>query len=53
MGITDGTSQMLLDFALVGEKGKNGKYGMNDKEPGRRFTKKGYGYSIAGTYGRV
>ena len=27
-GITDGGSQMLLDFALVGEEGKNGKHGM-------------------------
>jgi hypothetical protein len=24
IGITDGISQMLLDFALVGEEGKNG-----------------------------
>lgn len=39
LGITDGTSQMLLDFALVGEKGKKGKYGMSDKELKKRFTK--------------
>lgn len=39
MGITDGTSQMLLDFALLGEKGKKGNYGMSDKELKRRFTK--------------
>ncbi len=39
MGITDGTSQMLLDFALLGEKGKKGNYGMSEKELERRFTK--------------
>ena len=36
MAVTDGFSQMLLDFALLGEKGKNGKYGMSDKELSRR-----------------
>lgn len=34
--VTDGFSQMLLDFALLGEKGKKGKYGMSDKELSRR-----------------
>jgi hypothetical protein len=32
LGITDGVSQMLLDFAILGEKGKNGNYGMSAKE---------------------
>lgn len=36
MGITDGVSQLLLDFSLLGEKGKNGNYGMSVKEIGRR-----------------
>lgn len=39
MGITDGTSQMLLDYALLGEKGSKGNYGMSNKELNRRFTK--------------
>ena len=30
---------MLLDFALLGEKGKDGKFGMSDEELARRFTK--------------
>ena len=34
--VTDGFSHMLLDFALLGEKGKKGKYGMSDKELSRR-----------------
>ena len=38
LGITDGVSQMLLDFALLGEKGKNGNFGMSAKELSRRFT---------------
>lgn len=38
MAVTDGVSQMLLDFALVGEKGKNGNYGMSAKELQRRRT---------------
>jgi len=36
LAVTDGISQMLLDFALLGEKGKKGKYGMSDKELSRR-----------------
>lgn len=40
LGITDGKSQMLLDFALVGEKGKKGNHGMSEKELANRFTKK-------------
>jgi hypothetical protein len=32
LAITDGISQMVLDFDIVGEKGKNKKYGMSDKE---------------------
>lgn len=36
MAVTDGVSQMLLDFAIIGEKGKNGNYGMSAKELKRR-----------------
>ena len=36
MAVTDGVSQMLLDFAIVGEKGENGNYGMSAKELKRR-----------------
>lgn len=32
MAVTDSVSQIILDFALIGEKGKSGKYGMTDKE---------------------
>ena len=32
MAVTDGVSQIILDFALMGEKGKTGKYGMSAKE---------------------
>ena len=39
IGITDGISQMLLDFALVGEKGKNGNYGLKQKQLDARFSK--------------
>ena len=40
MAVTDGVSQMLLDFALLGEKGKDGNYGMSAKElKGRHVTK--------------
>lgn len=39
LGITDGFSQMLLDFAIVGEKGKKGNYSMTKKELERRFVK--------------
>lgn len=38
LGITDGVSQMLLDFAILGEKGKKGNYGMSAKELSRRYT---------------
>jgi len=38
LGITDGISQMLLDFAILGEKGKKGNYGMSEKELSRRYT---------------
>lgn len=31
MAVTDGVSQMFPDFAPVGEKGKNGNYGMSAK----------------------
>ena len=40
LAITDGTSQLILDFALLGEKGKKGNYGMSDKELQQRFIKK-------------
>lgn len=40
MGITGGTSQILLDFTLLGEKGKKGNYGMNEKVLEHPFTKK-------------
>ena len=39
VGITDGVSQMLLDFALVGEEGKNGKHGMKQSQLDARFSK--------------
>ena len=39
IGITDGVSQMLLDFALVGEEGKNGNYGLKQKQLDARFSK--------------
>lgn len=32
MAVTDGISQLLLDFDIVVEKGKNGTYGMSAKE---------------------
>ena len=38
-GITDGISQMLLDFALVSEEGKNGNYGLKQKQLDARFSK--------------
>ena len=38
MAATDGVSQILLDFAIVGEKGKKGNYGMSAKELKRRRT---------------
>ena len=38
MAATDGVSQILLDFAIVGEKGKKGNYGMSEKELKRRHS---------------
>ena len=38
LGITDGISQMLLDFAILGEKGSKGNYGMSQKELSRRYS---------------
>ena len=38
LGLTDGVSQMLLDFAIIGEKGKKGNFGMSAKELSRRYT---------------
>ena len=38
LGITDGISLMLLDFAILGEKGKRGNYGMREKELIRRYS---------------
>ena len=32
MAVTDGVSQILLDFDIIGEKGKKGNYGMSAKE---------------------
>ncbi len=40
MTVTDGVSQMLLDFSIVGEKGKKGTYGMSAKELDRPHTTK-------------
>lgn len=39
LGITDGKSQMLVDFALVGEEGKNKNYGLKQKQLDARFSK--------------
>ena len=36
MAVTDGVSQLLLDFDIIGEQGKKGNYGMNAKELSRR-----------------
>lgn len=36
MAVTDGVSQLLLDFELLGEKGKKGNYGMSTKELKKR-----------------
>ena len=33
LGITDGRSQMLLDFSLVGEEGKKKNYGLRQPRP--------------------
>lgn len=39
LGITDGATQMLMDFCLVGEKGKKGTYNMKQKQLDARFSK--------------
>ena len=39
IGITDGISQILLDFAIVGEEGKKGNYGLKQKQLDARFSK--------------
>ena len=39
MGITDGKSQMLLDYALVGEEGKQKNYGLKQEQLDARFSK--------------
>lgn len=39
LGITDGGTQMLMDFCLVGEKGKKGTYSLKRKQLDARFTK--------------
>ena len=39
LAITDGKSQLILDFAILGEKGRNGNFGMSVKELKERFTK--------------
>lgn len=39
LGITDGFSQMLVDFALVGEEGKKKNYGLKQKQLDARFFK--------------
>jgi hypothetical protein len=38
LGITDGISQMLLDFAILGEKGRKDNYGMSEKELSKRYS---------------
>ena len=40
LAITDGKSQQILDFVILGEKDKNGNFGMSIKELKERFTKK-------------
>ena len=39
LGITDGATQMLMDFCLVGEKGKKGTYNLKQKQLDARFKK--------------
>lgn len=39
VGITDGKSQMSLDYALVGEEGKSGMYGLRQGQLDIRFSK--------------
>ena len=36
MAVTDGVSQLLLDFDIIGEQGTKGNYGMSAKELSRR-----------------
>ncbi len=38
LGITDGVSQMLFEFAILGEKGRKGNYGMSEKDLSKRYT---------------
>lgn len=40
LAITDGKSPLLLDFAILKEKGKSENFGMSVKELKQRFTKK-------------
>ncbi len=40
LGITDGKSQFILDFAILGEEGKNKNYSMSAKDLTARFVKK-------------
>jgi len=40
LGITDGKSQFVLDFALLGEEGKKKNYSMSRQELATRYTKK-------------
>ncbi len=39
LGITDGATQMLMDFCLVGEKGKKVTYNLKQKQLDARFKK--------------
>lgn len=39
LGITDGATQMLMDFCLVGEKGKKGTCNLKQKQLDARFKK--------------
>ena len=39
LGITDGKTQMLLNFCLLGEKGKQGNYSLKQKQLDARFSK--------------
>lgn len=39
LAITDGKTQMLLDFCLVGEKGKKGNYSLRQRQLDARFSK--------------
>lgn len=40
MAVTDGISELLLDFELLGEKGKKENYGMSAKELSERYKSK-------------